>query len=43
MHDYYRSKGIPENVDLVTAEVADLPLADDRPDAATFLLVASND
>ncbi|MFB6188550.1 MAG: class I SAM-dependent methyltransferase, partial [Halapricum sp.] len=29
MHDHYREKGVPENVDLVTAEVADLPFDDD--------------
>ena len=34
MHDYYRRKGVPENVDLVTADVGDLPFADDRLDAA---------
>lgn len=34
MHDRYREKGLPENVDPVTAEVADLPLADDSLDAA---------
>jgi ubiquinone/menaquinone biosynthesis C-methylase UbiE len=34
MHDYYREKGVPENVDLVTAEVADLPLADGALGAA---------
>lgn len=25
MHDYYREKGVPENVELVTAEISDLP------------------
>jgi ubiquinone/menaquinone biosynthesis C-methylase UbiE len=34
MHEEYREKGVPENVELVTAEVADLPLADDALDAA---------
>ena len=34
MHDYYREKGVPDNVDLVTAEVADLPFADGEVDAA---------
>lgn len=34
MHDYYREKGLPANVETVTAEVADLPLADDTLDAA---------
>jgi len=28
MHDYYRGKGVPSNVDLVTAAVADLPFDD---------------
>lgn len=32
MHDYYRAKGVPESVELVTAEVADLPFADDSLD-----------
>jgi ubiquinone/menaquinone biosynthesis C-methylase UbiE len=34
MHDIYREKGLPENVDTVTAEVADLPLPGDTVDAA---------
>lgn len=34
MHDLYREKGVPENVDLLTAEVADIPLGDDALDAA---------
>jgi len=34
MHDYYREKGLPENVDLVTADVADLPFDDGALDAA---------
>jgi ubiquinone/menaquinone biosynthesis C-methylase UbiE len=34
MHDLYREKGVPDNVDLVTAEVGDLPLDDDALDAA---------
>jgi ubiquinone/menaquinone biosynthesis C-methylase UbiE len=34
MHDYYREKGVPENVDLVTSGVADLPFADGALDAA---------
>ncbi|RDI70160.1 class I SAM-dependent methyltransferase [Halopelagius longus] len=34
MHDYYRQKGVPENVDLVTADVADLPFEDSQVDAA---------
>jgi ubiquinone/menaquinone biosynthesis C-methylase UbiE len=34
MHAYYEDKGLPENVRQVTAEVADLPFADDALDAA---------
>ncbi len=34
MHDIYREKGVPENVSLVTAEVADLPVGDGSLDAA---------
>lgn len=34
MHDRYREKGVPESVELVTAEVADLPMATDTLDAA---------
>ncbi|MFB6090466.1 MAG: class I SAM-dependent methyltransferase [Halobellus sp.] len=34
MHDRYREKGAPGNVEFVTAEVASLPLADDELDAA---------
>jgi ubiquinone/menaquinone biosynthesis C-methylase UbiE len=34
MHEYYREKGVPENVSLVTGEVADLPFATDRLDGA---------
>lgn len=34
MHERYREKGVPENVTLVTADVADLPLPDDDCDAA---------
>ncbi|MFB6308083.1 MAG: class I SAM-dependent methyltransferase [Haloarculaceae archaeon] len=34
MHDYYRSKGVPENVTLVTTEIGDLPFAADTVDAA---------
>ncbi|WP_121821240.1 class I SAM-dependent methyltransferase [Halostella salina] len=33
MHDRYREKGVPDNVDLVTAEAADLPLPDGEADA----------
>jgi ubiquinone/menaquinone biosynthesis C-methylase UbiE len=34
MHDLYREKGLPPNVELVTAEVGDLPFDDDALDAA---------
>ncbi|MEZ3142512.1 class I SAM-dependent methyltransferase [Halobaculum sp. MBLA0143] len=34
MHDHYREKGLPETVEPVTAEVADLPFPDDTLDAA---------
>lgn len=34
MHDYYREKGIPENVALVTSDVSDLPFGDSAIDAA---------
>ncbi|MFB6080611.1 MAG: class I SAM-dependent methyltransferase [Haloferacaceae archaeon] len=34
MHDRYREKGVPETVELVTAAVADLPLADGSLDCA---------
>jgi len=34
MHDRYREKGVPENVEIVTAGAASLPLADDELDAA---------
>lgn len=34
MHDYYRDKGVPENVDLVTSDVADMPFDDGALDAA---------
>jgi ubiquinone/menaquinone biosynthesis C-methylase UbiE len=34
MHDLYREKGVPDNVELVTAEVSDLPFGDDSIDAA---------
>lgn len=30
MHDYYREKGVPPNVDLVTANAESLPLDDDE-------------
>lgn len=34
MHERYREKGVPGNVELVTAEVEDLPLPDGTLDAA---------
>lgn len=34
MHAFYREKGVPENVSLVTANVEDLPFADAELDAA---------
>jgi SAM-dependent methyltransferase len=34
MHDLYREKGVPANVELVTADVGDLPFADGELDAA---------
>ncbi|AGN01267.1 Methyltransferase type 11 [Salinarchaeum sp. Harcht-Bsk1] len=34
MHEYYREKGVPENVELVTSGVADLPFEDDALDGA---------
>lgn len=34
MHDYYREKGVPDNVDLVTSGIDDLPLETDSLDAA---------
>lgn len=33
-HDYYREKGVPENVELITAEISDLPFATDFLDTA---------
>jgi ubiquinone/menaquinone biosynthesis C-methylase UbiE len=34
MHDYYREKGLPETVETVTTEIADLPFAEGAIDAA---------
>jgi len=34
MHEYYRDKGVPENVDLLTTGVSDLPFSDGSIDAA---------
>ncbi|PHQ45658.1 SAM-dependent methyltransferase, partial [Halorubrum sp. C3] len=32
MHDQYREKGVPDGVELVTSDVADLPFADGELD-----------
>lgn len=34
LHETYREKGLPPNVETLTADVADVPLADDALDAA---------
>jgi SAM-dependent methyltransferase len=34
MHDLYREKGVPKNVELVVSDVADLPFADGELDGA---------
>lgn len=34
MHEVYREKGVPENVELVTADIGDLPFGDGELDAA---------
>ena len=34
MHEYYREKGVPENVDLVTSGIEDLPFEDGALDGA---------
>ncbi len=34
MHEYYREKGVPENVELVASDVSDLPFDDDELDGA---------
>ncbi|AQL42072.1 SAM-dependent methyltransferase [Halorientalis sp. IM1011] len=34
MHDHYREKGVPENVELVTSGIEDLPFDDDELDRA---------
>lgn len=34
MHEYYREKGIPENTELVTSDVGDLPFMSDHLDRA---------
>jgi len=34
MHDHYREKGVPDNVELMTSDVSDLPFDDDALDAA---------
>jgi ubiquinone/menaquinone biosynthesis C-methylase UbiE len=45
MHDYYRQKGVPSNVELVTADAESLPFTDDELDLVfstmTFHEVAS--
>ena len=47
MHEYYREKGVPENVTLVTGDVSDLPFDDGSVDAAfstmTYHEFASDD
>ncbi len=47
MHDYYREKSLPDNVELVESDVATLPFADDALDAAvstmTYHEFASDD
>lgn len=47
MHDYYREKGVPENVDLITAEISDLPFDSDFLDTVvstmTYHEFASSD
>jgi len=47
MHEYYREKGVPENVELVTSGVSDLPLATGSLDSAfstmTYHEFASDD
>jgi ubiquinone/menaquinone biosynthesis C-methylase UbiE len=34
MHDYYRSKGVPENVDLITSDIESLPFETGELDGA---------
>ena len=34
MHNFYREKGVPENVELVASDVADLPFSDGQLDGA---------
>jgi len=47
MHDYYREKGVPQNVELLTTEVGDLPFDAGSVDAAfstmTYHEFASDD
>jgi ubiquinone/menaquinone biosynthesis C-methylase UbiE len=47
MHEFYRDKGVPANVEFVTAEIADLPFADGELDGAfstmTFHEFATDD
>ncbi|WP_416841279.1 class I SAM-dependent methyltransferase [Haloferax sp. DFSO52] len=37
MHEHYRDRGVPENVELVTADVHSTPLNDDQLDGAVSL------
>lgn len=37
MHDHYAARGMPHNVDPVTADVADVPLPDDALDGAVSI------
>ncbi|MFC6825495.1 class I SAM-dependent methyltransferase [Halopelagius fulvigenes] len=39
MHEFYREKGVPPNVELVTADVESLPFADGELDAALSTMV----
>jgi ubiquinone/menaquinone biosynthesis C-methylase UbiE len=39
MHDFYREKGLPPNVELVTADVASLPFEDGELDGAFSTMV----
>ena len=38
MHDFYRDKGLPANVEPVTADIADLPFDTDELDAAVSVM-----
>lgn len=39
MHDHFRSAGLPDNVDVVTADIGDLPFDDSTHDAAFSTMV----